>query len=328
MTESSKKRAERSGSGEPASASPEQSVDGQQRRRRPPAQLEIATAETGSDAVNKAKRIPEDSPKAEKKKERRPPSPTKRALPPPASGASKIQLEVWSECVPLLRNEAFFVENAKYLIDHCFLRDMQNGKLSTNRARKFVAENYYVIRSDMRSFEVAFELYGRKDDLYGKFFEFLRVAAGFAATHYVDLAHFQKALKLTEDDMQRYEPSPRSQCYSAYFSWLVTHTDPSIIAVCYLLNYPIWAQMCTAAKDAITANPKYRLSEKDTSYFAFYSEPLDDMELMVTEILKRADGDSKLKQSFPYKKIKDCVRVLQTYLVEFWDGIYQGAYTS
>eukprot|EP00392_Amoebophrya_sp_AT5.2_P016814 g17115.t1 len=93
-------------------------------------------------------------PEAPRKREKRPPSPLKQARGKPVE-----RLNAFSECVPLLKAEGFFTENAAYLRAHPFIKDMEHGKLSTNRARKFVAETFYVLRSDMRSFEVAYELH-------------------------------------------------------------------------------------------------------------------------------------------------------------------------
>lgn len=270
---------------------------------------------------------PPESPSKKKKDKDRPPSPKKaKATDIGAnSPSSLVKLSDFADCVPLLRNEAFFTDNVKSLEGHKFILDMQNGKLSTNRAKKFVAEAYYVIKSDMRSFEVAYTMYGLSNDTYGKFFEFLRIGCKYADEH---LDKLRMALKLTTDELDKYEPTTKSHCYTAYFSWLITHTCPAVIAVCYVLNYPIWAKMCHNMAEAIKANPKYRLSEADCAYFRFMSQPLDDMDIMAREIFKLADKDETLRQKWYYKRIKDSVRMLQGYLIEFWDAVYTGAYCA
>ncbi|CAD7924010.1 unnamed protein product [Amoebophrya sp. A120] len=303
------------------------SADDQKKsRRKRPAHIETAPSDQPPATAVRPPKPPEADSPTKKYEKQRPPSPSraKKQGEQSARSAAAVKLEKWSDCMPLLKAEAFFLENSNYLTDHPFIRDARNGKLSTNRARKLVAESFYVVRSDLRTFTVAYDLHqGRKDDTVGKFFEFSRIACQFAADH---LKHFQKALKLSDEEMERYEPSPRSQCYTAYTSWLVTHTTPAMIAVCYALLYPVWAEMCKNIVAAVQANPKYRLSDHDITYFRFYAEALDDMDLLVKELMKGADTDHL--KSWPYKRIKDSVRVLQTYLVEFWDGIYHGAYCA
>ena len=121
----------------------------------------------------------------------------------------------------------------------------------------------------------------------------------------------------------------------------MTHTDPPTLAVCYALLCPIWRDMCAAIKRAIDENPKYRLKEEDVAYFSFFSQELSDMGVMVDEILAVADraqrefGTGALVQEQPhhkssktYKRVKDCVRMLQHYLLEFWDAVYEEAFIS
>lgn len=263
-----------------------------------------------------------------KKKKAGPSSPKKQKsqlLDQAGSPSHLVKLTDFADCIPILRNEAFFKDNEKVLTEHKFILDMKNGKLSTNRAKKFVAENYYVIKSDMRSFEVAYLMYGQDNDTYGKFFEFLRIGAEYADKH---LDKLRSALKLTVEEVEKYEPTPKSHCYTSYFSWLVTHSCPAVIAACYALNYPIWASMNRQMDEAIKANPKYKLSEADTAYFRFLSEDLADMDILVKEILKLADKDEDMRKKYPYKKIKDAVRILQGFMIEFWDAVYTGAYCA
>ena len=56
-----------------------------------------------------------------------------------------------------LRNSQFNIKTENILANHPFVRDAEDGKLSINQLKRFVCEQFYIQKCDLKSLEMMAE---------------------------------------------------------------------------------------------------------------------------------------------------------------------------
>ena len=200
------------------------------------------------------------------------------------------------------------------LIHHPYLAALEQGGIPAERLSTFVGEQHATIESDLRSCAA---LVSRCDSPRGRRL-FLAVLSGedsaFGLLHVL-----ASALGLDEAWLQAYEPAPEASAYAHYASWLAHYGSPAEVAAGMAVNFPAWAankrRMGAALRD------RYGLSGEATEFF-------DQVAVLTSgefeEAVRRVVEDG-LQSGVPEAKIKRAARLLQSYEVMFWDGVYRGS---
>ena len=216
------------------------------------------------------------------------------------------------ELIEQIRKELEPVETQ--LRDHPYLRALEQCEIARDRLSVMVGEQHITIESDLRSLAA---MVARCDHPRSRRF-FLGILPGedaaFGAIH--DLA---TALGLDEPWLQAYEPTPEAQAYAHYVAWLAHYASPAEMATALAVNFPAWGANCERVGSAL--RKQYGLTEQDTTFFDLFSGPTpSEFEEGVRRVI-----DDGLNHGVYEAQLKRAARLLQSYELMFWDGVYRAS---
>ena len=216
------------------------------------------------------------------------------------------------ELIEQIRKELEPVE--AQLRDHQYVRALEQNEIARDSLSVIVGEQHITIESDLRSLAA---MVARCDHPRSRRF-FLGTLPGedaaFGALH--DLA---TALGLDEPWLQAYEPTPEAQAYAHYVAWLAHYASPAEMATALAVNFPAWGANCGRVGAAL--REKYGLTEEATAFFDLFSGPTpsefeEEVRRVVDDGLHHGVGEAQLRRA---------ARLLQSYELMFWDGVYQAS---
>ncbi len=216
------------------------------------------------------------------------------------------------ELIEQIRKELEPVE--VQLRDHLYLRALEQNDITRECLSVIVGEQHITIESDLRSLAA---MVARCDHPRSRRF-FLGILPGedaaFGALH--DLA---TALGLDEPWLQAYEPTPEAQAYAHYVAWLAHYASPAEMAAALAVNFPAWGANCGRVGAAL--RDKYGLNVEATAFFDLFSGPAanefeEEVRIVVEEGLRQGVGELQMKRA---------ARLLQSYELLFWNGVYRAS---
>lgn len=139
---------------------------------------------------------------------------------------------------------------------------------------------------------------------------------------YGKLLTMAKAMKLSESDLENYEPQALAQGYPSYLCRLAHYGEAPQIAAAIAVNFPAFGKMCSSLADALKEN--YNMKEEDVDFVRFFAA--GDLDEEAVKVIKAYNANDKGKlNEVHYKDIKRAVRLLQSYEVMFWDSVYSSS---
>ena len=199
------------------------------------------------------------------------------------------------------------------ILKHSYLEALEGGRIPKEKLSYFVGEQHRIIQSDLRSIAL---VVSRCTTEKSRDF-FLDVLKGeeaaFGALHIL-----AEALGLTEDWLENYSPSPECQSYTHFLAWLATHGSPSELAGAFLVNLPAWGTNCGRMSKAL--QERYGLSAREVEFLNLFSTPQPEAEQTTVQIVREG-----LEQGIQPRQLHLAARLLQTYELLFWDGLYKAA---
>lgn len=192
-----------------------------------------------------------------------------------------------------------------------YLTALEHHQVSLDNLRKFVGEEYYISRSDLRSDAQMASRFGTQP--HGQFFIDLVTGEAQGLALLLDFAH---ALGLSEQDLQAYEPRPGAQTYPSYAAWLGFYGSQADVAAAFLINFPVFGAN-TGRMGAALRNV-YGFSAHDTAYFEFFGSLPPSFETDALNVIQ--DG---LNSCASPPDIRRAARLLQAYEKDFWDTVAQ-----
>lgn len=213
------------------------------------------------------------------------------------------------EILASLRKEPFSIETDEKLANHRIVQVAKSGTLPLKVVETLLCEQYHIIGADTRSMEHLVSRFQSNDvirEYFQYFYEGEKIAHG-------KLLTMAKAMKLSNSDLESYEPQAKAQGYPSYLCRLAHYGEAPQIAAAIAVNFPPFGQMCLALEDALKKN--YNMKEDDVAFLRFFGGgDLDEGALKVIEA-----SNAKIE----YKDIRRAVRLLQAYEVMFWDSVYE-----
>lgn len=206
-----------------------------------------------------------------------------------------------------LRRELADIEER--IKDNSWLVELAAGRLSTAALRAFAGEQFHIIPSDLRSFEVLTERFA-DHPAHG-------YLAGMAAGERAALGAleaFATAVGLDPPARQRYEPVPGCQVYPSYVARLARDGTPAEVAGAFVVNLGAWGSCCARMADALVRT--YQLTREDCAFFAHFAGPATELERVSLEVI-----DAGLAQSIEPASIARAARLLQSYELLFWTSL-------
>ena len=140
-------------------------------------------------------------------------------------------------------------EVAEKLFTHPYLDALEEARIPKEKLHLFAGEQYNIINSDLRSIALLLNRHAHlpsRDYLLG-------ALQGEVAARGALLA-FARALGLSENDLQAYEPLPGCQAYPAYVSSLALYGSDADFAGAFLVNMPAWGSSCGRMSAALKAS--------------------------------------------------------------------------
>ena len=201
--------------------------------------------------------------------------------------------------VAVVRAELAPVERS--LAEHCFLAELESGRVPLQTLRAFAGEQRAIITSDRRSFEHLAQRFPQPPagDL------FREMAAGEAEALQL-LEPFAAAVGLADS----YEPLAGCQAYPAYVAWLALNGAPADVAIAFLANLGTWGRSCARMRDAL--RPRY--GDAAVAFFDFFAEAPASFEERALTLVATGEAASARRAA----------RLLQAYELLYWDTLADG----
>jgi len=196
--------------------------------------------------------------------------------------------------------------------EHRYLEILDSGQVSREALRAFPGHQYHMWQTLVRSAAQFVQRFG--DRPYGGFFVGDLQAEIGSRTGILDLA---RKLEMTEDDLQRYQPTADGFAFAAYFAWLSAYGSAGQIACGRAVNLAAWGHNCLRMSRALRS--QYGFSETDTGFLDGFANPpvLEDRALEIIQ----DDLDNRV----PPHRIAGAARMIQSYEARFWDAMAAAA---
>jgi len=188
-----------------------------------------------------------------------------------------------------------------------FVSQVEAGTASVEVIAAVVAEEYSIIRSDLKSFK---RMAARWDYPGSSFFGDLAFGESLALPLVLD---FAETVGLSEADLIAYEPRPRSQTYPSRVAWIASHADRASAAASFLVNFGVFGENMARVRDALVE--VYGFEPSEVGFFSFFAEPIPGFEEDAIEVI--ADG---LRQGVCPRDVRRSARLLQAYELDFWQA--------
>ena len=192
--------------------------------------------------------------------------------------------------------------------NHKYIADLAAGTFPIGAFKAFPGHQYHMWKCDLRSAATFVSRFG--DRPYGDFFIGDLQAEIEAKEGMLVLAG---KLGMTQDDLERYEPSATGFAYSAYFAWLAAYGSAAEVACGLALNLAAWGANCAAI--GVALRERYGFTAEETVFLdRFGSVP--SFEDAALDII--ADD---LKRGVETRQIVRAARLIQSYEEMFWDAM-------
>ena len=210
--------------------------------------------------------------------------------------------------VQQLRDELRPVE--AQIRSQAYLGALERGEVSRANLRAFAGEQYNIIRKDLRSGAMMLSRFGT-DPASRKFFQDNVDGEASALGLILD---FAKALGMTEQDLQTYEPRALAQAYPSYVTSITLQESEAAVAAAYLLNFPVFGE--NTGRMGAALRGVYGLSETDTAFFTFFGSLPSNFEPDALAAI--AAG---LARGVSTAEIRRSARLLQANELFFWQAV-------
>jgi thiaminase len=192
---------------------------------------------------------------------------------------------------------------------HRFLDVLAEGRAGADRLAALAGEQWTIIASDRRAFGLLASRFPR--GLAGDFFLSMAQGEGEALSL---LRGYAAWAGLDEAALERYEPRPGCQAYTAYVSWLALNGGRADVALAFAANLAAWGENCGRVGRAL--REAYDAREEDTAFFDFFASPPEGFEQQAVAVIDEglAAGES------PLRALR-AARLLQAYELMFWDAL-------
>ncbi|MGC9117879.1 MAG: TenA family transcriptional regulator [Thermoproteus sp.] len=169
----------------------------------------------------------------------------------------------------------------------------------TASVKRFVANQLYIVQSDLRALSAAM---GRAGD--GVELAFLKalVDGDYAALRALGEMARELGVAFSWDSLD-----PFAVAYTHFLSWLALNGTMGDLAVAMTVNLPVWGRACARLSAWLKSN-----GFKSTEFLDLFSRPYEDVEAVAERIAERHHD----RQRYLF-----VARAIQTYECSFWFSI-------
>lgn len=203
----------------------------------------------------------------------------------------------------------------KRILRHLYLSTLEAGQVPRDALKVFAGQQYHIITSDLRSIALTVSRHGTQPSY--KFL--LNVLQGEAAA--LDALHsFARALAMSGDDLEGFEPLSAAHAYCAFVAWLALYRSDAELGGAFLTNSPTWGANCRRMSKAL--KERYSFAESDLAFFDLFANmpPFEEEALAIIQ--------AGLDRGIHPRLIHRAARLLQGYELMFWDAMAEAAGTQ
>ncbi|MEM0444844.1 MAG: TenA family transcriptional regulator [Nitrososphaerota archaeon] len=193
--------------------------------------------------------------------------------------------------------------------NHPFIVEAENAVLPLDKLKLYVENQYYIVYHDVRSLALMVSRAKEYDE-----------ATYLAKLELGDLRAFEELCKMGEElgvgltGFERLRIIPAAVSYTHYLSWLALNASVGEQVFALIVNLPVWGRACARLAEAL----KTRYGLAATGFLEGFAQTPpwveDDGLRLVERYLDRGE-----------EKMRLVARMIQSYELSFWDGIYGGA---
>ncbi len=198
------------------------------------------------------------------------------------------------------------------ILQHPYLSSLEASRVPRSALKVFAGQQYYIITSDLRSIA---QIVSRHGALPSRKF-LLNVLQGEAAA--LDaLQSLARALAVSDDNLEAFEPLPAAHAYCAFVAWLSLYGSDAELAGAFLVNFAAWGANCGRMSKAL--REKYSFAESDLAFFDLFANmpPFEEEALAIIQ--------AGLDRGIQPRLIQRAARLLQGYELMFWDAMAEAA---
>lgn len=188
-----------------------------------------------------------------------------------------------------------------------FMSEIEAGTASVEQIAAVVAEEYSIIRSDLRSFQ---QMAARWDNPQSTFFGDLAFGETLAQPLVLD---FAATVGLTEEDLAAYEPRPKAQTYPSRVAWIASNADRASAAASFLVNFGVFGENMKRVRDALLN--VYGFEPSEVGFFSFFADPIPGFEQDAIKVIAKG-----LREGACPRDVRRSARLLQAYELDFWES--------
>ena len=205
-----------------------------------------------------------------------------------------------SEIINILRKELEHLN--KTILEHPYIRDGLDGKLTSEHIRKFVINQLYIVFHDLKSLS---HLLSRSD--YDNEIKFFKTALDGDYEAYNALKDLADELGIRDF---RGDVDPEAVTYTHYLSYLSLYATLGDAAVALVINLPVWGE--NVSRLAMIFRERYEV--RSIRFLEMFSGSYKEFEELSYPIIERyLDMD----------RYRVVARMIQCYEKMFWDAIYK-----
>jgi hypothetical protein len=124
---------------------------------------------------------------------------------------------------------------------------------------------------------------------------------------------FSAEVGLSETDLVKYEPRPKSQTYPSRVAWIASNADRAAAAVSFLVNFAVFGENMGRVRDALLH--VYGFSADQVQFFTYFAEQIPGFEDAAVEVIAKG-----LMEGACSRDARRSARLLQAYELDFWQA--------
>ncbi|MFO7251569.1 MAG: transcriptional regulator [Actinomycetes bacterium] len=198
------------------------------------------------------------------------------------------------------------------VVPNRFLDLLEDGRVPRERLQRFAGEQYWILRSDQRSFAALAARF--PDPPAGEMF--LSLSGGEIQAQRL-LLPFAHAVGVDEAYLRGYEPDPMAQTYPAFLAWSAINGTLSGITLAMLTNFGVWGAYCARTADALAS--RYGLADDAVGFFRYFSKMPPGFEDQAASVIQ-AGLDAGEDPAMALRM----ARALYRYEIAFWEAMAEG----
>lgn len=196
---------------------------------------------------------------------------------------------------------------------HPYIEALAEGRIERDRLRIFAAEQYHIIKYDMRSFAL---LLSRQSDF--KLRQFFTASVNYESAAFEAIFPFAEALGMSEADLEAHEPMPGAHMYPAFLALTAAYGSAAEMAAAFIVDMEGWGSNCGAMSRILKES--HGFTPDQVHFFDHFAAEDPTFEPRSLEVVQAG-----LDAGVEPRAIRRASRLMLSYELLYWDTIYEAS---